>query len=104
MIESGIAPNIINNCKKSLKGSKIDLDFIRLEKSSFSKCEDISIDVAVFEKTQKAFVLPLNCGWDDIGNWESLWNISKKDLNGNSVKGNVLMKKTKTSLIRGKEK
>tara|TARA_A100001388_G_scaffold277266_1_gene267732 strand:- start:3307 stop:4758 length:1452 start_codon:yes stop_codon:yes gene_type:complete len=101
---STFSPAIIKNCKKSLKDSKVDLDFIRLEKSSFSKCEDISIDVAVFEKTQKAFVLPLNCGWDDIGNWESLWNISKKDLDGNSVMGNVLMKETKTSLIRGEEK
>ncbi len=101
---SSFEPEIINNCKKSLKESKIDLDFIRLEKSSFSKCKDISIDIAVFEKTQKAFVLPLNCGWDDIGNWESLWNISKKDLDGNSVKGNVLMQDTKTSLIRGEEK
>ena len=101
---SAFKPEIIKNCKKSLKESKIDLDFIRLEKSSFSQCEDISIDIAVFEKTQKAYVLPLNCGWDDIGNWESLWKISKKDLDGNTVKGNVLMKETKTSLIRGEEK
>ena len=101
---STFKPEIIKNCKKSLKESKVDLDFIRLEKSSFSQCEDISIDIAVFEKTQKAYVLPLNCGWDDIGNWESLWKISKKDLDGNTVKGNVLMKETKTSLIRGEEK
>ena len=46
----------------------------------------------------------MDCGWDDIGNWESLWNISKKDLNGNSVKGNVITKGMKASLIRGEEK
>ena len=95
---------MVENCKKSLEKSKKDLDFLRLEQSSFSKCKDISIDVAVFEKTQKAYVLPLNCGWDDIGNWESLWNISKKDVKGNSTKGNVLLKETKNSLIRSKDK
>ena len=78
---------MIKNCEECLEKSEVDLDFLRLEESSFSKCEDISIDVAVFERTQKAYVLPLNCGWDDIGNWESLWNISKKDLDGNSKKG-----------------
>ena len=60
--------------------------------------------LAVFEKTQKAYVLPMDCGWDDIGNWESLWNISKKDLDGNAIKGNVIKKIQKHHLIRGEEK
>ena len=101
---SKFAPEIVSNCKDCISKSKVDLDFLRLEELSFAKCSDISIDVAVFEKTQKAFVLPLNCGWDDIGSWESLWKLSKKDLNGNSIKGKVLVKETKTSLIRAGEK
>ncbi len=94
------SPEIVNNCKICLKESKKDLDFIRLDKTYFSQCPEISIDVAVFEKTEKAYVLPLDCGWNDIGTWESLWNISKKDLNDNSIKGNVIAQKTKSSLIR----
>ena len=101
---SQLVPQMVKNCKRCLENSKVDLDFIRLEESSFSKCEDISIDVAVFERTQKAYVLPLNCGWDDIGNWDSLWKISKKDLDGNSKKGNILIKETKNSLIISKDK
>ena len=69
----------LKNCEKCLKKSKRDLDFLRLEKKSFLNCENISIDISVFEKTKKAFVIPLNCGWDDIGSWESLWKMSKKD-------------------------
>jgi len=98
------APDILENCEECLEKSNIDLDFLRLEKYSFEKCPDISIDVAVFEKTEKAYVLPLDCGWNDIGNWESLWDISKKDINGNSIQGNVLAKDTKKSFIRGEEK
>ncbi len=97
-------PEIIKNCEKCLKKSKLDLDFLRLDKSSFAQCPDISIDVAVFEKTTKAYVLPMDCGWNDIGNWESIWNISKKDLNGNSIKGRVLAKETNSSLIRSEDK
>ncbi len=95
---------IVENCKKCLRKSNMDLDFLRLDKESFSRCQDISIDISVFEKTKKAYVFPLNSGWDDIGNWQSLWNISKKDLDGNTIKGNVLAQETKTSLIRSEDK
>jgi len=101
---SKFVPDIVDNCKKCLLKSKVDLDFLRLNKSTFSQCLDISIDVAVFEKTKKAYVLPLDCGWNDIGTWESLWNISKKDGDGNSITGNILLKDTKNSLIRSEDK
>ena len=94
------APYIIENCKESLINSSKDLDFLRLNKSDFEKCPDLSIDIAVFERTRKAFVLPLECGWDDIGSWESLWNLSKKDNNGNSLDGRIIAHKTKNSLIK----
>ena len=97
-------PKILDNCQECLKKSNHDLDFIRLDKKSFAKCQEVSIDVAIFEKTKKGFVVSLDCGWDDIGSWDSLWNISKKDLNKNAIKGNVLIKDTKNSLIRSEEK
>ena len=98
------SPELVKNCEKCLEKSKEDLDFLRLEEKSFKNCENISIDILVFEKTKKAFVIPLNCGWDDIGNWESLWKISKKDINGNSLKGRVLAQETKDSIIRSEDK
>jgi len=98
------APDLLKNCEQCLKKSKIDLDFLRLEKNTFLNCDNVSIDISVFEKTKKAFVIPLNCGWDDIGSWESLWEISKKDKNGNSLSGKVLVKDTKESLIRSENK
>ena len=98
------APYIVENCEESLKNSSKDLDFIRLNKKNFEKCPDLSIDIAVFEQTRKAFVLPLDCGWDDIGSWESLWNLSKKDKNGNSLNGRTVAHKTKKSLIKSGER
>ncbi len=98
------SPDLLKNCEQCLKKSKRDLDFLRLEKNTFLNCDDIPIDIAVFEKTKKALVIPLNCGWDDIGSWESLWGISKKDNNGNSLSGNVLATDIKDSLIRSENK
>ena len=98
------APDILKKCRECLKLSKKDLDFFRLEKKLFISCDNISIDISVFEKTKKAYVIPLICGWDDIGSWESLWKISKKDKEGNSLKGRTLIKATKNSLIRSDDK
>ncbi len=98
------APEVLNNCEQSLKKSERDLDFLRIEKDSFLNCENISIDISVFEKTRKAYVISLNCGWDDIGSWESFWKNSKKDVNGNSINGRVLAQDTKDSIIRSENK
>ena len=98
------APEILKNCKQCIDQSIKDLDFLRLEKRSFLNCQDVSIDISVFEKTKKAFVIPLSCGWDDLGSWESIWKMSKKDHNGNSKSGRVLTDETKDSLIISKEK
>ena len=42
---SKFSPDIVDNCKQCLSESKVDLDFLRLDKPSFSKCSNISIDI-----------------------------------------------------------
>lgn len=57
-----------------------------LEKA-FAECLKISIDYAVMEKTDKAWLVPAKFGWHDIGNWEALHGyLSKKDDFGNTLK------------------
>ena len=34
--------------------------------------DSTSIDEAVMERTEQAFVVPVSCGWDDIGAWVAL--------------------------------
>mgnify|MGYP001241353048 CR=1 FL=1 len=94
------SPNILNACKEAIKKSIFDLDFQRLHKDSFKNCEDISIDMAVMEKTSKGIVIPLKAGWNDLGSWEAVWETSKKDLQGNCRVGKVFLEGTKNSYIR----
>ena len=53
------------------------------------------------EKTTKGKVVKLNAGWDDVGSWSALYDISKKDENQNVVKGDVITLDTTSSYIRG---
>ena len=90
---------LVRNCNLSLDKKLFDLDFQRLDRNSFNACPNISIDVAVMEKTKKAYVLPLNAGWSDIGSWDFVWKISKKDSHGNVIEGNVVEKNTENSFL-----
>ena len=97
-------PEIYKYCAEALKESKKDLDFQRLQKDKFEKCPNISIDVAVMEKTKKGIVIPLDAGWSDIGSWESVWESSDKDLNGNFISGKVVTKNIKNCYLRGEDR
>jgi mannose-1-phosphate guanylyltransferase len=50
-----------------------DLGFITLEKDAFAAATAISIDCAVMEKTSQAAVVPVDCGWSDVGSWHAEW-------------------------------
>ena len=84
------APEILTACRASLSASKADLDFLRLDADSFALCPSDSIDYAVMEHTDKAVVLPLSCGWSDVGSWSALHEVRERDENQNVCIGDVM--------------
>ena len=92
-------PEMLSACRAAFDGASVDLDFTRLDKAAFSACPDDSIDYAVMEKTDSAVVIPLDAGWSDIGSWSALWDISEKDDQGNTCKGDVLAVDTHDSYL-----
>ncbi len=92
--------DIYDACQLSMNGVTQDNDFSRVNKIDFEACPSESIDYAVMEKTKHAVVVPMDAGWSDIGSWSSLWDISKKDLNGNSVHGDVILHETNNSYVK----
>jgi|TARA_B110000238_G_C16138617_1_gene445087 mannose-1-phosphate guanylyltransferase len=93
-------PDIFEICQESMNGMAPDLDFLRVDKDIFTDCPSDSVDYAVMEKTADAAMVPMDAGWSDIGSWSSLWDISKKDPNGNVSHGDILLHNTKNSFIR----
>lgn len=83
-------PAILEACASAFEGNKRDLDFLRFDSDAFLKCPDDSIDYAVMENTNRAFVIPLDAGWSDIGSWASLWETLPKDDSGNYTLGDVM--------------
>jgi mannose-1-phosphate guanylyltransferase / mannose-6-phosphate isomerase len=67
-----------------------DLGFVTLDASAFGSAKAISIDYAVMEKTSRTAVVPVACGWSDVGSWHAVWELSDKDSQGNAAQGTAV--------------
>ena len=97
-------PDILSACEAAMISPQNDLDFIRVDKIAFEACPDDSVDYAVMEKTADAVVVPIDCGWSDVGSWSALWEVSDKDKSGNAFKGDVMAIETTNSFIYAQDK
>jgi len=71
-----------------------DLDFLVLDRRAFEAAKPISIDYAVMEKTSRASVIAVSYGWSDVGSWRAVWELSDKDGDGNSARGNAVFEQS----------
>jgi mannose-1-phosphate guanylyltransferase/mannose-6-phosphate isomerase len=83
-------PDILASVRAAFAAAARDGDFIRLDKTAFAACPADSIDYAVMEKTDAAAVLPVDIGWNDVGSWSALWEVSAQDADGNAHHGDVI--------------
>ena len=67
--------------------------------TAYDKMPSISIDYAVMEKSDKIALLKLESGWNDLGSWKSIYDVSEKDKDGNVKIGHVLDEGSKNSLM-----
>jgi mannose-1-phosphate guanylyltransferase/mannose-6-phosphate isomerase len=78
-------------------------EFIRPEPGQFHAIPSESVDYAVMEHCPgSAFALrmvPLDAGWSDVGSWDSVWNISPKDAQGNAFRGDVVEVDTRNTFV-----
>lgn len=47
--------------------------------AAYGRLPKISIDYALMEKTQHAYVMPAAFGWDDLGDWNAIARLSGQD-------------------------
>ncbi|KWV58542.1 mannose-1-phosphate guanyltransferase [Bradyrhizobium macuxiense] len=80
----------VSTVEQSVAEAARDLGFVKLDPSAFGAAKAISIDYAVMEKTAHAAVVPVACGWSDIGSWRQVWELSDKDSQGNAARGTAV--------------
>jgi mannose-1-phosphate guanylyltransferase / mannose-6-phosphate isomerase len=96
-------PEISHAAEAAVDGVTRDLDFLRLPAAAFERAPKKSIDYAVMERTEHAAVVPMDCGWSDIGSWSAVWDVLDQDGDGNTSTGSVAFYDSHNSLAYSDE-
>jgi mannose-1-phosphate guanylyltransferase/mannose-6-phosphate isomerase len=91
-------PEIAKAAQAAVGGMAKDLDFLRLPAEPFAEAPKKSIDYAVMELTEHAAVVPVDCGWSDVGSWSAVWDALAHDADGNAAAGSVVFLDSHNSL------
>ena len=70
----------------------------------FDKMPNISIDYAIMEKSDNLVMVELESDWKDMGSWESIYDVSEKDKDGNVKVGHILDMDSKNSFMYSSSK
>ena len=94
------APAILSMARAAVEQRETEDGCIRLG-AAFCDCPAESIDYAVMEKTGNAAAVPLEAAWSDVGSWLALHEALPSGVDGNSLRGNVLVEGVSNSLVSG---
>lgn len=88
------APEIYSVMKEFDFKKSDSIDFMK-----FDKMPSISLDYAVMERADNIVVVPMMSDWNDLGCWESIYDINSKNPDGNVNIGNVISHDCKNSML-----
>jgi mannose-1-phosphate guanylyltransferase len=66
---------------------------------TFPTLPSISIDHGVMEKADRVAVVPGDFGWNDVGSWESAWELASKDSRGNAAPGGTILVDARNNFV-----
>jgi mannose-1-phosphate guanylyltransferase / mannose-6-phosphate isomerase len=89
------SPIILNAVKDCMSASIVEnlngYERLLLDKASFERVPDHSIDYALLEKSNNIAVIPCDIGWSDIGSWLAITQLVEPDSAGNRLLGHALL-------------
>ena len=93
------APAMLAACKAAMAGASRDGALLHPDADSFAACPADSIDYAVMEGAAQVAVVPVSCGWSDVGSWDALAELGPHDDGGNRLSGDVLALDSADNLV-----
>ena len=80
-------PAMLAAVEAAVAGARPDLGFLRLAPAPWEAAEPLSLDHAVMEHARDLAVVPLGCGWSDLGSWDAIARVMGPDATGTAVAG-----------------
>lgn len=95
-----LCPRLLMPCRRAVETGRHDLDFFRFDEAPYKSAENISIDYAIMEACETLSVIPMDCGWSDLGSWSSVWRSADADADGVVQYGNTTAIDCEDTLLR----
>jgi len=95
------APDILAGVEATWSETARDQDPVELNPERFSTVRSESIDFAVMERAPRRAVVPVACGWSDIGSWQAISELYETDGAGNQVQGHAVVVDSRNTFIQG---
>ena len=92
-------PDISTAATNAVRHGRAEGDRIVLDEPAFAAARRASIDIALFEKSERVGVVPVSFPWSDVGTWRSVYEAHQKDSAGNALVGNVLACEASNTLV-----
>jgi len=102
VFKASVLMNTIKECADDIFGVTEKFNFSKNEDINyveFDKYPAISFDYAILERAKNIATVELECDWNDLGSWEAVYDINKKDKNKNVKIGSVIEKNCKGSIL-----
>jgi mannose-1-phosphate guanylyltransferase len=66
----------------------------------YPRCEGISVDYAIIEKADQVAGFALDdIGWNDVGSWEAVYDLAKKDGDANASRGELFAESSRGNYV-----
>lgn len=92
-------PEMVKYATQAYQNKSSDPDFVRVDGDAFGRCPSNSIDYAVMEKASNVAMVTLDCRWNDLGAWSSVWEEYPKDEDGNVLMGEAMALDSEDTLV-----
>ncbi|MFP4207241.1 MAG: mannose-1-phosphate guanylyltransferase/mannose-6-phosphate isomerase [Wenzhouxiangella sp.] len=97
-------PDIAAGMERVWQHSQTGDEPVELEPDSFAAVRADSIDFAVMEKARRRAVVPVSCGWSDIGSWQAISELYEGDALGNRVRGEAVLVDSSNTFVQGEKR
>jgi mannose-1-phosphate guanylyltransferase/mannose-6-phosphate isomerase len=94
------APRILEAVEAAYAESQQDGRCRRLAAGPWSACPSAPLDVAIMERTDRAAVVPVSMGWEDLGSFQALWEREADD-GGNALVGDAIEHESSGCYVHG---
>ena len=95
-----LAPQVVLPCNGAVRRGVQSGNRLFLDAEAFARAPDISIDYAIMELSDNLAVVPVDCGWSDVGSWSAIWQAEADGEAGNALKGAATAIDCNNTLLR----